>query len=535
MKLLFAVALTLTVLACGPAQRATPQITVGDGPVYGGRINVMVAVDPFDWDITYTGKTSPNDRGINLSYGRLLGFKSGPEIPYAEMILRPELAERWEVSPDAKSFTFHLRKGVKYADIPPVNGRELTAADVKFSVEYLTRLGEFKGLPKAELSWMYEGIDRVETPDQYTAVIRFKDAFVPFINYAASEWNPMGLPREIYQADGNFKDRMAGTGPYILDQAGSQQGTRWVFKKNPAYWEEGKPYADEMRWLVLTDQAGALAAFQTQQIDAMQGLAHFEAEDLLKNNPMAQSFEYLQPRTPTLYTSAAPGRVTADVRVRKAIALAVDRDEFMKVVSGGKGQWSFGGSVAGSFPEAEVKKVLRYDVAEAKRLLAQAGYANGVDLEWPFVKGDADLTIYELIQAQVKKAGINVTLKPLGKPEQRELRKSGNFDLDIGIAGGQLNADPDSGVFASYYSKSKGNYGFYKDAELDRLLLGQRQAVDPEKRKGLLRQAIMHIAEQAYHPALAALPRWDIYQPYLKHYHPHWSVEAYEAFAWVQK
>lgn len=535
MKLWFAALLPL-ILACGPAQ-LTPQQGAGqaDGPVYGGRINVMVPVDPFDWDISYTGKTSPNSTGINLAYNRLLGFKTGPDIPYSEQVLQPELAERWEVSPDAKSFTFYLRKGVKFADLAPVNGREFTSEDVRFSVEYVTRTGEFKdkGLPKPELGWMYEGIDRVETRDEYTAVIRFKNPFVPFINYAASEWNPM-MGRELYQADGHFKDRLAGTGPFQLDASDSQKGTRWVWKKNTSYWDEGKPYADELRWLVLSDQAGALAAFQTKQIDELNALANFEAEDVIKNNRQAQVLEYLQPRSPHLYLSSVPGRPTADVRVRRAISLALDRDEFMRVVSGGKGTWSMTGSVAGFFSQEETKKILRHDPELARRLLAEAGYRNGVNLEWPIVKADADITIYELIQAQVKKAGINIKLNPMAKPEQRALRKSGNFDVDIGIGSGQLNADPDSGVFASFHSKSSGNYGKVNDPDLDKLLIAQRQETDPQKRKELLRTTLLRIADQSYYPGLATLPRYNIYQPYLKNYHPHWSVEAPEAFAWVQ-
>ena len=102
-------------VACVPA--AQPQASGGQEsgqPKAGGVLNVTVEADPFDWDITYVGKSNPNVDGIGLSYLSLLKFKSGPEVEYAENQLQPELAEKWSMSPDGRSFTFNLRQGVKY-------------------------------------------------------------------------------------------------------------------------------------------------------------------------------------------------------------------------------------------------------------------------------------------------------------------------------------------------------------------------------------------------------------------------------------
>ena len=182
-----------------------------------------MTTDPWDWDISYN-KASPNGKGVSLAYDSLLAFKYGTDLEFNQLIVQPDLAERWEVSPDAKTFTFHLRKGVKFQDLPPVNGRELTSADVKFSFEYRTRSGEFadKKLPAAELRYMFEGMDRVETPDAHTAVVHFKEPFVPFLSYAASDWNPI-LPREIFDRDGHFKEAIVGTSALMLDAAASQR------------------------------------------------------------------------------------------------------------------------------------------------------------------------------------------------------------------------------------------------------------------------------------------------------------------------
>src|SRR5205807_3320559 len=141
-----------------------------------------------------------------------------------DLVLQPELAERWEVSSDARKFTFTLRKGLHFANIAPVNGRDITSTDVKFSYDYWSRTGEFKDkkLAPGQNAAMFEGLERVDAPDPSAVVVTFKDPFVPFLNYAASSWNHV-VPREIYDQDGSYRDRILGSGPYQLDTGASQK------------------------------------------------------------------------------------------------------------------------------------------------------------------------------------------------------------------------------------------------------------------------------------------------------------------------
>ena len=118
----------------------------------GGRFSVQVVDDPFDWDPTDRGKSLPNQWGLGLAYESLVGFKNGPGVSFEAAELQPELAERWEVSPDSSVFTFFLRKGVKFANIAPVNGREMTSADVKWSYEYFSRTGSSRTRASRRLS-----------------------------------------------------------------------------------------------------------------------------------------------------------------------------------------------------------------------------------------------------------------------------------------------------------------------------------------------------------------------------------------------
>lgn len=527
-------------VACAPAVQAPrPEGGQSDGqPRVGGQLNIRQQADPYDWDMSYAGKSTPNDDGMAYAYNSLLTFEVPPKVKYAEMVLRPELAERWEVSPDAKTFTFHLRPGVRFANLPPVNGRELTSADVKWSYEYWTRTGQFKEkkLPQGQFDYFFEGMQAIDTPDKSTVVVRFNEAFVPFINYTASEWNPI-VPKEIFDEAGNLKDKIAGTGPYQLDQAASQKGTRWVWKKNPNYWEPGKPYLDEIRWLTLPDESVTYAAFQTKQLDLVYNLAYNDYQEVRAKNPQAVEHKYVQPRGYHLYLSNAKGGPFTDLRVRRAAALAIDRDEINKLVAGAQGTWAVPGAMADLFTEAEAKQLQRQDLEAAKKLMAEAGLAGGVKLDWAILNDEdrANLSWFQLVQAQLKKAGFDVVFNPMDKVTQRQKKYTGDYDLDSGTGLGGLEADNDSMLYGPYHSSSSGNWSKVKDEELDKLLVAQRREPNAEKRRELLRNAAKRIVDQAWGIEIIYPPKWDLVHPYVKNYYTHFGNRARGAFAWFEK
>ncbi len=527
--------LFMGVLACGPGSGAVRQEAATDSPVYGGRLSIGVDLDPFDWDLSYAGKSNPNQTGMAMAYNSLLGFRSGPGIKYEEVTIAPELAERWEISPDARSYTFNLRKGVKWADMAPVKGRELTAADVKWTYEYWSRTGPFKSLAGGQFKWMFEGLDRIDTPDPYTVVVQFKDALAPFLTYAAAENNAI-VPQEIHAEDGHLKDRIVGTGPFQLDRATSQKGTRWVWTKNRDYWDQGKPYVDQVVWLVLPNEALENAAFQTKQIDILEGLPYRTAQEAIKANPQARVLQYVSPTSSGFYMSQARSGPVQDIRVRKAIGLAVDRDEILRTLTGGYGAWGISGAIYGLFSEAEIKALLKHDPAEARRLLAEAGYGQGLQMEWPYSTeaSDEQMSLFQLLQAQLKRSGIEATLKPLDKASQRQKRYAGDFDIDIGGLGtGGLDEGADAILFGKYYSASSGNYPKVKDPQLDRLLEASRREPDAEKRRGIMRDAVKRILEMAWGVDLYHAPLWDLWHPHVRNYYPNFATNVPFLFAWV--
>lgn len=515
--------LAASALACGVAQPAAPggPPAADDQPKPGGSLKVRITSDIDNWDLTIADKNIAS-RYTPVVLNRLLGNKTGPDVGYADVILTPELAERWEVAPDAKSFTFYLRQGVKWANLPPVNGRELTADDVKFSFEYQTRTGAVQGarLPRGQFDWMLEGLSSIDTPDRYTVVVRFKDAFAPFLNYAGSANMPM-LPREIFQEKGNFQDLLVGTGPFQYDRSASQTGTRFVFKKNPDYFLPGKPYLDEIVELVIRDDATAQAAFQTKQIDLIFADSAQTAQAIERANPQAVKYEGPLPSPMNIYINSRPGQPFNDVRLRKALALGINRDEFIQTFSGGKGKPALAGALPDTFSEEEARKILRHDPAEARRLVEEAGYKDGITVEWLHFADDSQdyRTEVQLLQAQLKKVGINLVLKPLERQDAINTRRQGNFQLS-GV-GKALDPDAESYLYQVFYPRAGNNYGGVDDPRLTDLINAQRREGDPKKRLALIQEAVRYVnAEQYYGLALYYKTRYEFWQPALKGYYP---------------
>lgn len=535
----------LALTACGaPASSPAGDTAQSGGPAQpkpGGVMNIRITNDPYDWDNSYLGKSVPGNWLQSQVGASLLGVKSGPDVRYDEQILRPELAESWEVSPDARTFTFHLRKGLKFQNLPPVNGREITSADVKWSFEYASRTGWAKDqkLPLGQFEWFFEGLESIETPDPLTVVVKFQEPFVPFINYAASDFNTI-VAHEVYDQDGHFKDNPAGAGPFYVDLAASQKGTRWSLKKNPNFYDAPRPYIDEVRWLVLPDDSSAVAAFQTKQVDWLEkrSLNPRVVDDIRKTMPSAVVYDYLFPGAYHIYMNV--NRAPLDkVEVRKAINLAIDRDEISRTFYGKPYPPAPPGAFNGLFTEEEARKMIYTDVEQAKQLLAKAGYPNGVDLQWEYSRADSTQTVstLQLIQSQLKQVGINVNLKIFEQSDWSQNRKKHDYTIDLlaSTCGGQQD-EQDIPLYACYHSGYRSNYGQVADPELDKLLEAQRQEPNVEKRKELQRQAVRRIVDQAWGFDLFYPPQWEVWQPYLKGYGPNVGSKGPNFVnAWVER
>ncbi len=532
-------------LGCGTKSKpSTGSGTTAAQPKSGGNLRMWLTADPFNLDVSIIGQSGPNSTSNDLAYETLLGFQYGDD-PYSTKLVG-KLAEKWE-TPDAQTYTFHLRQGVKFANMPPVNGREATSADWKFSLEYASRLGpQYAKLRPAVYAWLMSGVDSVQAPDPATMVVKFKDPFAPFLNYAGGERLQL-LPHEIYDQYGNFQDHMVGTGPFQLDQASSQKGSKWVFKKNPTYWDTGKPYLDQITKLIIPDSQTAYSAFQTGQLDVLtmaigggaQALGYQDVRTLKAANPNAVFHANVNLNPYHMYINEG-NPPTSNVAVRRAMSLAMDRNELIQTFTNGQGLFAIPGAFPDTFTQDEIKKMtyVKYDVQQAKQVLAAGGFPDGVDLEFLFnsAYGPVQQQLAELIQSQWAKAGIRMKLTVMSDYNAYLGRTRGgpNENYQVTIRGKSLEPDIDSYLYMVWDPNGgiEGQPCPY-DPNLTPLIEKQRTMVDATARRDTIRQAVSYIADTCWHLAPFRDISYDVWHPNVRGLKSVWGAPSWPTQAWL--
>jgi peptide/nickel transport system substrate-binding protein len=165
-----------------------------------------------------------------LTSNRLLRYSFADEASgYNDLSLKGDLAESWQGSPDQRTWTFKIRRGVKWHNVPPLKGRELVAADIKYCFEQYAKEGV--------QTFTFQEIEAMETPDSHTLRVHLKtpNALFP---YNVAEPVSIIFSREVLEEDGDLKKRMIGTGPFILKE--HTRKVRIVLQRNPDYWDKGR-------------------------------------------------------------------------------------------------------------------------------------------------------------------------------------------------------------------------------------------------------------------------------------------------------
>ena len=327
----------LAVTACSPAQQvqpagsaaATQAASAAPTPAAikrGGVATIAFSVDPVHFD-PHKGTTAQNF--VSIVYDGLTQFKTGPDVPPGTHILEPALAEKWDISPDGKAYTFSLRKGVKFHDVAPISGREMTADDVAFSFERM--LAKDAENIKRDL---FAVIDKVEVVDKYTVKLTLSQPFAPLLANLATVFAAI-LPK----SDLNFKNVAIGTGPFLLKDF--QRQSKYTYAKNPGYWKNGAdgkplPYLDGFVQVIIPDEGARTSALRAGQLDFTDLLVDNLAQELLKSNTALVDEKF--PGNFSVMTRLnVKEKPLDDVRVRQAISLAIDRQAIANALGGGTG------------------------------------------------------------------------------------------------------------------------------------------------------------------------------------------------------
>ena len=297
-------------------------------PRRGGILRVR-GFDPpnFDHHLTIAAFTQST---VSFVYSKLVRHKVGADVPPGTFIIEPDLAERWEALDDT-TYVFYLRQGVKWHNKPPVNGRELVAEDVKFTYDrFLTE--------KANTNrYLLDSVDRIEVVDRYTVKFVLQEPYVWFLSVLAYPTSMWIIAPEVVQHFGDLKkaETVIGTGPFMLERY--EPNVKTVFRRNPDYFRAGQPYVDGVEWLVIPDESTGLAMYRTGQLDCGPGInwavRQQDLEALKKSHPHLRYQDYLS-QSGSVVTMRTDQPPFTDVRVRRAISHAIDRQALIEAVWG---------------------------------------------------------------------------------------------------------------------------------------------------------------------------------------------------------
>ncbi len=448
------------------------------GTLTQGRLLNTLGIDPHI-DLTGFGI-------VDVMYTYLYSWRPGTE----EVVLN-NFVEEMEL-PDPLHFNFTLRQGVKVWPAPyggPAADEELTSTDVK---ESFLRRGTALTAPDKRYAQRYlpEKGGRLDTPDPYTFNITLTRPFAPALREMANGSWAIIPAKVIEQEATSLSQRAFGSGPFMLEEFRGSE--RIVLKRHPNYFLNPRPWLDTLRWIVITEGSSLLAAFRSGQHDVNGSvLTQRDAEDL------EASEDFVVTKLPSLFYPVIHLKILRppfnDIRVREAINLALDRDDFINVLQDGEGnyngpiQWP---QVKWALPQDEVRAFYPHNLERAKQLLAEAGLPDGFKskmklprLEGASIVGDSAVVIKD----QLSRVGIDIQLDEVELGAYiSSVILPGNFDMTFFP---NLPWDEPDRPLSFYHSlgvTGSGNWTNYTNPELDVLIDAQAEEFDEEKRREIV-------------------------------------------------
>ncbi len=494
---------------------AWPSVSNGQQPKQGGILRTYISGDLQAGGLDPARFTGLTEWGIAIDiYNGLVQFDDANAIA-------ADLAERWTVSRDGKVYTFVLRRGVKFS-----NGREVTAQDVKYSIERI-----MDPATRSPNTWIFDGvlagakdmkegkateISGIRIPDRYT--VRFA-LDQPLGHFLALLTMPQAfvLPREEVERWGaDYVSHPVGTGPFVLQEWRRQD--RIVLRANPDYFT-GRPFLDGQEIRVIPEAATAEAEFKTGRLDAL-GIpdATFTQwtrdatwrPHILRGAEMMINYLGFNHRQ----------KPFNDVRVRRAFAYAIPRKQILESIFNGRGAIAHGPIPPGLPGYSATIPALPYDPSKAKALLREAGYSEGIEVELLLTPTTGNRRLFDVLQASLRGAGIEV------KPAFRERavyfreRRTGNFQF-VRADWWADYLDAENFLYPLFHSASRPWTG-YTNPKVDQAIDQARGATDPAKRIALYQEAERAIIEDMPWVFLWHAVSYAVFQPWVmgEAFHP---------------
>ncbi len=466
-------------------------------PKRGGHLNFAISAEAPHYDC-HASDTYATLHFSSPFHSTLLRYDL-PKFPAIE----GDLAKSWTVSPDQKTFTFKLHEGVKFHD-----GTTLTSADIKATYDRL------RDPPQGVVSnrkATFADIDTIETPDANTVVFKLKAVNSSMLDHFASPWNCVYSAKDLAADAGGPRTKINGTGPFTFVE--HVKGGHVAGKRNENYFKKGLPYLDSYRGIFTLQAAAMLNALQGGQVLAeFRGISPAERDRLVSAMGDKVRIEELSWTLNLLVAFNVEKKPFDDVRVRKALLMAIDRWGGSQGLSRISNLRSVGGVVRpGSplaTPEAELVKLpgfskdIRASREEAKKLLTEAGVSNLKFVLWnrnlamPYTPAGIFLV------DQWRQIGVEVEHKQSDTAPYTAALRAGNYEVAIDFSN-LFNDDPTLAL-TKFLSADKNplNLSRANDAEIDKLYEQQLREGDVEKRKALIRALEKRLFDQGYQQPL---------------------------------
>ena len=528
-------ALTLA-SAASLAQAVAPAMS--EKPQYGGTLNIgmiyltlaPLSWDPADWAWKYnqdTGLTTETlfsaDLSKSISRGGKHAFVADSWLPTDA--IRGELAENWKMSSDLPlRVDINLRQGIMFPDKPGVmKSRELVAEDVVFSYNRLDKS------PK-KIPTYFDHIEKVEVTGKHSLRFTFKHYFSEWDYRFGWGYYSAIVPKEVSDAGaGNWKN-LNGTGPFMLTDY--VQGNAVTFSKNDLYWDKEKvagqsyklPFVDKIIYRTIKDEAAFLTALRTAKLDVLEGLRWSAVEELKKNAP-ALKFKRNVDTGGTFIAMRVDTKPFDDIRVRRALNMAVNKDEIVKAYYGGNAVlfgYPMHPDYTGYYETLDqmtvsAQELFKYNPDKARALLAEAGFPKGFTFKTQVCSCSPDhMDLAPLIAAYLEKVGVKMEIQPMEYGAFLSAMTTKTNAAGYFMNNGHTN--PTTSIRKSFVTKQTWNPSQYSDPDFDKRMADTYKEPDEGKRKLLIKLMTRDIVEKAPYIWLPTPVGYSAWWPWVKNY-----------------
>lgn len=519
-----------------PTTTVTPTTTpttpkVAEQPQYGGTVAISEFYKQASWDprvnmpwqmfqleLCYNQLIMPDYGRGPSGTGQIAFSASGNNKgEYTGM-----LAESWEQT-DLYTVTFHIRKGVRFQDIPPVSGREVTAQDVDFCLNQYQTFPQstwYKapGTPKEKLWWTTEVVDK------YTITVHYN---LPRYNLAEGLLWVTIFPREMLEKYGDLTDWKAcvGTGPFIVKDWVADSSMTVV--KNPNYWETDPlhpqnrlPYLDVVNLLIIEDVATRLAAFRTGKLPYLRVIPWRDGQDLVKKYPDVK-FRKVMEGIANVVRLRNDWPAFKDVRVRRALNMAIDYQGIVDKFYEGNAVL-FAHPVRPDAPTyvplekmpQEVQERYTYNPQKAKQLLAEAGYPNGLTVKFMCIA--RDMNQVSLIINYWDAIGVKSDVQVVEQvTQQSTMLAFAQPEVCFNTSG---TGPSEWGNLGQWYGPSTSNYSRYNNPKFVELYDKAQATLDNAQRIDLIKEAVLIALTDCTDMCLPTAMVYNAWWPWMKNY-----------------